>query len=191
MSSTHPYQPPNVVYRPSRGDQRIVRQILANLSDGVPCADIENIACGSLARVVRFLAAVRGLIFVFIAHGPEGAAFAFCGPDAASAAAVGRSALELPPPFALPSPPGPGNLFAGSEGRVAVLRDAVERIVMALHDREDCLFALVWCINGESCAAFEHSYRLRRETAIEWVRWFLSEKLQASTPFAPNLAAHP
>jgi hypothetical protein len=175
-------QPPPVVYHPSRADQRIVRSILANVRDGEPSAGLDRIAGGSPALAVRFLAACRGLSLVAVVHGLDGAACSFCRPDGQSAVDLCQRALELPPPHARPSCFNPGRQYdAGHEGRAVVLRDAVERLVAALNDRGDCAFALAWRVDGDVAVELDYSHQLGREVAIDWITWFLNERLQAAT----------
>lgn len=190
MPPISPSQPPPVVYRPSRADQRDVRSILANLHPGEPSAGLERIASGSPALAVRFLAACRGLSFVAVLHGSNGVACSFCRPDGDSAVALCRRALELPPPHARPSCPAPGSLSGEREGRVSVLHDAVERLVSALDDRGDCAFVLAWRVDGETTVELDYSPRMSREVATNWVRWFLSERLQAATLPAEHTATY-
>jgi hypothetical protein len=190
MPFTHPNQPPSAVYRPSRGDQRIVRTIIANLHDGEPSVDLENIVSGPLARTVRFLGALRGLTYLIVAQGRDGAAYSLCGPTAESAADVGRSALDLPLPHAIPPIPAPGCLSGGNEGRAVILRDAVERVVSALNDRDDCVFVLAWQVAGEPAVELDYSPRMRNEIARDWVRWFLSEKLHVESPSTLHRTTH-
>ena len=172
---------PPAVYCPTRADRRTVRAVLANLRDGEPSADLERIASGSPVLAVRFLAACRGLAFVAVVHGIRGAAFSFCGPDRESAVDLCRCVQELQPPHARPSCPAPGSLSAGQEGRATVLRDAVERIVSALHDRDDCVSLVAWQVDGEAAVGLDYSPRLPRDVALYWVRWFLTERLQAAS----------
>jgi hypothetical protein len=184
-------KPPPVVYHASRADQRIVRSILANLHDGEPSAGLDRIASGSPALAVRFLAACRGLSFVAVVHGPDGAACSFCRPDGESAVTLCRRALELPPPHARPSCSNPGRQYAGHEGRGVVLRDAVERLVSALNDRGDCLYVLAWRADGEVAVELDYSPQLSRDVANDWISWFPSERLQAATlPAAQITTCH-
>jgi hypothetical protein len=189
MSFTPRYQPSDAVYCPSRADQRIVRQVLANLHDGEPSADLENIVSGPLARTVRFLGAVRGLTYIIVARSRDGGAYSFCGPDIDSAEDLSRRVLDLPPPHALPQQLDPGDLSAECDGRTSVLRDAVERIAMALKQRDDCVFVLASQVDGEPVAELDYSHSLKHEIACDWVRWFLGERLHVEPPPAAHLAA--
>ena len=167
-----------------------MRQVLANLHDGEPSVDLENIVTGPLARTVRLLGAVRGLTYVFVARSRDGGAYSLCGPDIDSAEDLSRRVLDLPPPHALPQQLDPGDLSAECDGRTSVLRDAVERIAMALRERDDSLLVFAWVIDGEPRVELDYSCRMRRDTAIEWVRWILSEKLHVDSPSAVNHAKH-
>jgi hypothetical protein len=69
-----------------------------------------------------------------------------------------------------------------------VLRDAVERLVSALDDRGDCAFVLAWRVDGEAAVGLDYSSSMPREIAIDWVRWFLTERLQAATLPAEHVA---
>ena len=71
-----------------------------------------------------------------------------------------------------------------------MLRDAVERIAMALRERDDSLLVFAWVIDGEPRVELDYSCRMRRDTAIEWVRWILSEKLHVDSPSAVNHVKH-
>ena len=190
MSSTHPYQPPNAVYRPSRGDQRIVRAILADLVDGQACEKLDRIANGPASLVAGFLASCRHLAFIFVANSRGGSALANCGPDVDSAIDVARRALDLPPPGTLPSAPGSVCGPAEVDGRACVIRSALEHVMLGLDDRDQCLFVAAFCVDGDPDVDFYYSHRLGHETAHNWISWFLVEKLHVATPSAPSNTAY-
>jgi hypothetical protein len=190
MPSAPSYKSLPAVYCPSRGDRRIVRAMLANLRDGVDSDYVTDVVSGSLGHMVCFIAAMRGLTYVIVAQGRSGASYAYCGPDADSAADLAHRILELQQPLARPPLPSPGSLSIGSGGRAGVKRDAVERIVTGLHDRNDSLSVLAWRVEGETAVELSYSHQLPRNVALDWVRWFLSERLHVESPSLPNKTAN-
>ena len=161
--------------RPSRSDRRIVRQILANLVDGQPCPDLDRIANSSLSRIIRFLSAVRGLKFVFVARGHGGATFGYCGPKAVAARDIAPHVLGFPLPHS--SPP----LATEMTSPAAIVQDAVERVVDILSERTDISFTLVWQVE-ESEVEVEYSVGLSRSAAEDEIRWFVTERLNVPLP---------
>ncbi len=171
----------SAVLKPTRKDLRAVRQILAGQCEGEQCPSLVRLATGDLSLVLRFLSAIPGLSFIFVAsHRRQ--LLAFGGSREESVLRLGFDLLgEESQPPGVESPHFADSLHAlqssVSQMRRPVIADAVELVCDSLRERDDVAFVLGWRFNDEVDAQLDRSFGLSDDLSRDHIRWFLRHRL--------------
>lgn len=171
---------PAGIHQASRADQRVVRQILANLVEDGCSREVGRIAAGPLSKIIRFLAGCR-LTFVFIAWDEQKRLHAFGSPSVESVSSLVNDLLSY-----CPSSQFNGfQVAAANEDlpscsvRMQLIESAVEQIIDGLHER-DLSFILGWESPSNRGIQLDRSMGADREKVAYYLHWFLRERLGTS-----------
>lgn len=171
------FEPPVGIHRASRGDQRVVRQILANMVEGECSLEVDRIAAGPLSKIIRFLAGCR-LTFVFVGWDEQKRLHAFGSASVESVAFLVNELISL----CSSSQFNGFQVAATNEDlpscsvRMLLTECAIEQIIDGLHDR-DLSFIFGWESPSTRGIRLDRSLGADREKVAYYLQWFLRERL--------------